>query len=63
VEDTLFRVPRVILEQSEVFQDMLSMPQAADGSPVEGSDDDHPLHLQGYLASDFEQLLRVLWPL
>jgi hypothetical protein len=41
----------------------MSMPQAADGSPVEGSDDDHPLHLQGYLASDFEQLLRVLWPL
>jgi hypothetical protein len=62
VEDTLFCVPRVILEQSEAFQDMFNLPQA-EGNVMEGSDDEHPLILEGYLAQDFKQLLRVLFPL
>jgi hypothetical protein len=52
VEDVLFRVPRGIFEQSEAFQDMFRIP-APDNAVVEGSDDDHPLHLEGYLSEDF----------
>jgi hypothetical protein len=59
VEDTLFRVPRFIFLRSEVFNDMLSVPQG-DGGTIEGTDDDHPLILPSYLASDFEQLMKVL---
>jgi hypothetical protein len=40
---------------------MLSMPQG-ETSTLEGSDDAHPLVLSGYLAGDFEQLLKVLIP-
>jgi hypothetical protein len=62
VENKLFRVPKAIFEQSEAFQDMFSVPQA-ENEAVEGSDDEHPLVLEGYLAHDFKQLLRVLLPL
>jgi hypothetical protein len=41
---------------------MFSMP-APPGVILDGSDDDHPLHLKGYLADDFKQLLRVILPL
>jgi hypothetical protein len=41
---------------------MFSIPQFASGV-VEGSDDEHPLVLEGHLAQDFKQLLRVLLPL
>jgi hypothetical protein len=34
-----------------------------DDAVVDGSDDDHPLHLEGYLENDFRQLLRVLLPM
>jgi hypothetical protein len=61
VEDTLFRVHRFIFQNSEVFQDMFSVPQG-DGGTIEGTDDEHPLVLPGYLAYDFEQLLKVLLP-
>lgn len=62
VEDTLFRVPSFIFRDSEVFQDMLSIPQGTATGAVEGSDDEHPLVLSSYLAQDFEQLLKVLIP-
>jgi hypothetical protein len=62
VEDVLFRVPRGIFEQSEAFQDMFRIP-APDNAVVEGSDDDHPLHLEGYLSEDFRQLLRIVLPM
>jgi hypothetical protein len=55
----LFCVPKAALEHSEAFGDMFSVPPPADAD-VDGVDDEHPLHLEGYLADDFEQLLRVL---
>jgi hypothetical protein len=61
VENTLFRVPRFVFQDSEVFQDMLSVPQG-EGTSIEGSDDAHPLVLSSYLAHDFEQLMKVLLP-
>jgi hypothetical protein len=58
IENVLFRVPKALFEQSETFSDMFRLP-----SPrkviVDGSDDEHPLYLEGYLASDLRQLLRV----
>jgi hypothetical protein len=62
VEGVLFRVPRGIFEQSEAFQDMFRVPPPGDVA-VDGSDNDHPLHLEGYLADDFRQLLRVILPM
>jgi hypothetical protein len=61
VENTLFKVPSAIFDESEVFQDMFSVPQEV--LIRDGSSEEHPLVLEGYLASEFEQLLRVLLPL
>jgi hypothetical protein len=59
VENELFRVPKVVFEHSEAFADMFAVPLPPDMT-VEGTDDNYPLHLEGYLAEDFTQLLRVL---
>jgi hypothetical protein len=48
VEDILFRMLRGMFEQSEAFHDMFQLSQP-EGSIVDGADDDHPLHLEGYL--------------
>lgn len=62
VEDFLFKVPKDILEQSEAFQDLFGVP-LLENVAVGGSDDDHPLHLDGCVAEDFRQLLRVVLPM
>jgi hypothetical protein len=62
VENVLFRVPRAIFRQSKIFQDMFSVPPG-NGVIVDGSDDEHPLRLDGYTADDFRQLLKVILPL
>ncbi|TFK74665.1 hypothetical protein BDN72DRAFT_893009 [Pluteus cervinus] len=61
VEDTLFRVPRYAFEESPIFHDMFSLPVST--SVHDGQSDEQPLHLQGILHTDFEQLLRVMYPL
>jgi len=63
VEDTLFKVHKAqFTEGSHVFQDMFSIPQP-EGSKYEGSDDENPLKLEGVMKLDFENLLKVLFPL
>jgi hypothetical protein len=62
VENVLFRVNKAIFDQSEVFCDMFRLPAPGDAM-TEGSDDDHPLILHGYLAEEFRQLLRIISPL
>jgi hypothetical protein len=62
IENVLFRVPRILFEQSETFSDMFQIPPPQ-GTTVEGSDDDHPLVLEGYLVHEFRALLQVLFPL
>ncbi|KAK0212365.1 hypothetical protein DFS33DRAFT_1492124 [Desarmillaria ectypa] len=60
VEDQLFKVTRHMFEESsEVFSTILSLPQGS-SSPVDGSDDEHPLVLQGVKGADFENLLKVM---
>lgn len=53
------------ITESEVFADMFELPPPS-GQGVEaaldGSDDDKPLRLEGIKKSDFEQLLRVMFP-
>ncbi|PBK73990.1 hypothetical protein ARMSODRAFT_567436 [Armillaria solidipes] len=60
VEDQLFKVTRRMFEESsEVFSTMFSLPQGG-SSPVDGSDDEHPLVLQGIKSIDFENLLKAI---
>ncbi len=60
VEDQLFKVTRRMFEESsEVFSTMFSLPQGG-SSPVDGSDDEHPLVLQGIKSTDFENLLKAI---
>ncbi|RXW12270.1 hypothetical protein EST38_g13585 [Candolleomyces aberdarensis] len=63
VEDTIFQVPtRRFTENSEVFANMFLIPQAGDAESVEGSDKEHPIVLDGYEATDFRALMKVLYP-
>jgi hypothetical protein len=62
VEGVFFKIPRFVLQDSELFQNMFAVPPPPDAI-VDGSDDEHPLRLDGYLADDFRQLLRVVLPL
>lgn len=60
VEDTLFRVARhAFLQSSPVFEDMYSVGGSNSG---EGATDANPIVLEGYKASDFEALLKILYP-
>ncbi|KAJ2912935.1 hypothetical protein MD484_g7493, partial [Candolleomyces efflorescens] len=62
VEDTVFEAPRSrFAEHSEVFETMFCLP-AGRGETVEGRDEDHPVVLEGYQASHFHALLKVLYP-
>jgi len=59
VENTLFRVPRHVLEtSSEVFRDMFLLPVGV-GS-TEGETDSHPIVLEGISSHTFKLLLKVL---
>ncbi len=60
VENQLFRVARhLFVNTSEVFSTMFSLPQDNVGV-VDGSDDEHPLVLQGVESADFENILEAL---
>ncbi|TFK74666.1 hypothetical protein BDN72DRAFT_671661 [Pluteus cervinus] len=62
VEDNLFKVPRYGFEQSEVFQEMFTLPTPETTQP-DGLTDTQPLHLAGILIKDFIPLLRVMYPI
>jgi hypothetical protein len=60
VENTLFKLPRYLFEESsEVFRDMFLLP-APEGMPYDGSSDEQPLILQGVHKLDFRRLLRAM---
>jgi len=62
VEDTLFKVPRAhFVNGSPFFHDMFTLPPPA-GTPVDGSSDVQPLHLDGISKIEFTYLLRALFP-
>lgn len=61
VEDTLFKLPRCLFEESsEIFRDMFSLP-IQEGIPYDGSSDDHPLVLEGVRKIDFRRLLLAMY--
>ena len=63
MENCLFRVPRRIFEEGELFQDMFSIP-APEGQIVDGMNDEQPLRLPDtYTKADFRRFLKVLLPL
>ncbi|KAK7024962.1 hypothetical protein R3P38DRAFT_2951960 [Favolaschia claudopus] len=63
VEDRIFNVPRYHFERtSEVFRDMFALP-AGDDPNIEGQCDERPIILEGITSCEFEQLLKVLYPL
>ncbi|KAK0486311.1 hypothetical protein IW261DRAFT_1604477 [Armillaria novae-zelandiae] len=57
----LYQVPRYHFEKSsEIFAAMFTLPPDTKSAIMDGSDDDHPIELQGVESKDFECLLRVL---
>ncbi|KAK0459181.1 uncharacterized protein EV420DRAFT_1642170 [Desarmillaria tabescens] len=59
VDGVLYQMPRYLFEKhSEIFATMFTLPQ--EGTMVEGSDDQHPIELQGISKDDFEPLLNVM---
>jgi hypothetical protein len=60
VENTLFRVPRRIFDESPVFRDMYMLPQGSE--EVDGSSDKRPLVLGGISATDFRHMVFYLFP-
>ncbi|KAK7008257.1 hypothetical protein R3P38DRAFT_3280775 [Favolaschia claudopus] len=63
VQERLFNVPRHHFEKtSEVFGGMFALP-ASDSLEAEGQSDENPIALEGIKSSDFEQLLKILYPL
>ncbi|KAK0459182.1 uncharacterized protein EV420DRAFT_1677270 [Desarmillaria tabescens] len=57
----LYQVPRYHFEKSsEIFASMFTLPSDTKNNVANGSDDDHPIELQGVESKDFECLLRVL---
>ena len=63
VEDTLYRLPRHYFEQeSEVLRDMFNKPQATETTQDSG-DEGQLCVFVDIKRKDFEQLLRVLFPM
>ncbi|KAG7449824.1 uncharacterized protein BT62DRAFT_963326 [Guyanagaster necrorhizus] len=58
----LYQVPRHHFEKSsDIFASMFSLPPDTESAVADGSDDDHPIELQGVESKDFECLLKVLF--
>jgi hypothetical protein len=60
VETYLFRIPRIILEQSSTFTLRYLITMITSSHGLAKPD---PISIKGYKAEDFRQLLRVLLPL
>ncbi|KAI0345959.1 hypothetical protein BDW22DRAFT_1324730 [Trametopsis cervina] len=61
VESTLFNVHRSLLSKdSSMFGSMFELPQ---GEHVDGSSDDHPIHLDGETVAEFKNFLWILYAL
>jgi hypothetical protein len=58
IEGKRTRVPRAIFKGSAVFGDMFSLPQAV-GAPVDGSDEGHPLKIEGVSRADFRHFVKA----
>ena len=58
-EKTLFCVPRHYFQTSDVFDGMFTLP-GVPGAPQEGSNEEHPLFLEGIKADELREFLRVL---
>ena len=62
VEDTVFCINRLVLvEDSEFFQALFTLPQDM-SKPKEGSSKEHPLLIQGVAKDDMTVLLRAMYP-
>ncbi|KAJ7029982.1 hypothetical protein C8F04DRAFT_739610 [Mycena alexandri] len=62
VENAFFRVPRWQFENnSGIFATTFSLPHPEEKG--EGSDDEHPFHLDGITRVEFQTFLKVLYPL
>jgi hypothetical protein len=60
VENTLFKVPRYLFEQSsDIFRDMFLLPLTDDLVP-DGSSDEQPLRLEAIRQADFQRLLKAM---
>ncbi|KAK7679655.1 hypothetical protein QCA50_017367 [Cerrena zonata] len=63
VEGYLYKLPkRTLIDNSETFRDMFSVPQS-DAVPAEGSSKDLPIRLDQIERVDFVPFLKILFPL
>ncbi|KAF6750636.1 hypothetical protein DFP72DRAFT_1013133 [Ephemerocybe angulata] len=66
VEGRIFQVPRQrFIEYSDIFADMFGLPASRDSqgkADVEGLSIESPITLDGYRASEFEALLKAMYP-
>jgi hypothetical protein len=53
-----FKIPRALLLESPVFRQMFELP-VADKTIADGSDDEHPLKLEGVKVEEFEFFVRA----
>jgi hypothetical protein len=58
VEDQVIGVPRQVFARSPIFNDMFTLPVAAQTVP-EGVQKDHPLRLEGIKMSEFRSFVRA----
>jgi hypothetical protein len=58
VEGRITRIPRKLFAGSAIFKDMFDLPQAAD-VVVDGTDNEHPLKLEGLNYNDYKVFVRV----
>ncbi|RXW13986.1 hypothetical protein EST38_g11868 [Candolleomyces aberdarensis] len=62
VEEIVFEAPQYrFAEHSEVFEAMFHLPSGSEGR-VDGQDEEHPIVLEGYQATHFDALLKILYP-
>ncbi|QRV97358.1 The BTB (BR-C, ttk and bab)/POZ (Pox virus and Zinc finger) domain [Ceratobasidium sp. AG-Ba] len=62
VEDVLFKVQASLLKaHSEVFTDMFTMPPGDHNGQAEGSTDEYPIVIPGIKATEFRNLLKMLY--
>ena len=62
VEEITFPIsPHRLIENSEVFAGMFHLP-TSESQTVEGRNKENPIVLEGYQASEFQALLKILYP-
>ncbi|CAE6501460.1 unnamed protein product [Rhizoctonia solani] len=62
IQDVLFKVHRSLLKaQSQVFEDMFTLPSGDTANDVEGTSDEHPIAIPQVKSPRFRNLLKIIY--